>query len=252
MVLLNAFATGKDPYKLMAAYIFNVREEDVTKFQRFIGKSAVLGLGYGMGADKFFNSVIRTSRTADNFDKSLLDNWTPELAQHAVDIYRSTNSDIKNLWARLNIYLDTSWRGTANSGPVKLGPMIIGHDPRGFGYIEGPTGLQMRYDKPRVAQGELYYTWGGIPKKIYGAAALENISQHLAGVLIKGAAVRMAAAGYNFAHQVHDELVYVVATDKLTEASDLLMKELTARPFWAPDLPLGAEVKSGATYGDAK
>ena len=289
-VLLNAFKTGADPYKIMAALIFNVREADVTKFQRFIGKSAVLGLGYGMGANKFYNSVIRTARAADNFDMSLLDNWTEELAQHAVNVYRSTNAPVKRLWSRLEAHLRSSWLGY--SGPATVGPMTIGH-----GYIEGPTGLQMRYFNPRIAKpqqhntpaaapGEVfkvnpedlpttdsldnvdlsqvskprpvlpepgfYYNYGGIPSKLYGAMALENISQHLAGVLIKGAAVRMAANGYNFAHQVHDELVYIVPTNKLTEVSEMLMKELTAQPFWAPGLPLGAEVKAGPTYGDAK
>ena len=256
-VLLRTFADNGDPYKVMAALIFNVREADVTKFQRFIGKSAVLGLGYGMGATKFYNSVIRTSRTQDGFDKSLLDNWTEDLAQHAVDTYRKVNFPIRNLWARLNIILDNNWRGVNGMGPVRLGPMEIGYARapglgEGYGYIEGPTHLQMRYDNPRVAQGELFYNYGGIPCKIYGASALENISQHLAGVLIKGAAVRMAANGYNFAHQVHDELVYIVPTNKLTEVSEMLMKELTAQPFWAPGLPLGAEVKYGLTYGDAK
>jgi hypothetical protein len=250
-MLLHTFASGGDPYKTMAAYIFKVKVDRVSPFQRFIGKAAVLGLGYGMGADKFYHSVVRTARI-QAMDMALLANWTPELAKDAVNTYRIVNVETKHLWYRLNMYLDGPWRGIG--GPTRLGPMVVGYrkGAPGYGYIQGPTGVEIRYFNPRVIGTDYFYSWGGAPSRLYGAAALENISQHLAGVLIKGALVRMKANGYLFAHQVHDELVYVVPTDKLTEVAALLMKELTFVPTWAKGLPLAAEVKAGPNYGDVK
>ena len=37
-------------YIKMAARIYGCQEEDVTKDQRFVGKTTILGAGYGMGA----------------------------------------------------------------------------------------------------------------------------------------------------------------------------------------------------------
>ena len=51
--LTEAFAKGEDVYKKMASRIYDVPEEDITKEQRFVGKTTILGAGYGIGALKF-------------------------------------------------------------------------------------------------------------------------------------------------------------------------------------------------------
>ena len=51
--LVTAFANKEDVYKKMASKIYGVKEETVTKDQRFVGKTTILGAGYGMGAPKF-------------------------------------------------------------------------------------------------------------------------------------------------------------------------------------------------------
>ena len=48
--LVEAFDKGEDVYKIMASSIYGVAEKDVTKDQRFVGKTTILGAGYGMGA----------------------------------------------------------------------------------------------------------------------------------------------------------------------------------------------------------
>jgi DNA polymerase I-like protein with 3'-5' exonuclease and polymerase domains len=51
--LVSQFAAGEDVYKYMASSIYNVPADGVTKEQRFVGKTTILGAGYGMGAVKF-------------------------------------------------------------------------------------------------------------------------------------------------------------------------------------------------------
>ena len=51
--LTTAFANGDDVYKHMASSIYNVPRDGVNKDQRFVGKTTILGAGYGMGAPKF-------------------------------------------------------------------------------------------------------------------------------------------------------------------------------------------------------
>ena len=55
--LVNAFANDEDVYKIMASQIYGKPEEEITKNERFVGKSVILGSGYGMGHEKFKNQL---------------------------------------------------------------------------------------------------------------------------------------------------------------------------------------------------
>ena len=78
--LTEAFKNGDDVYKKMASAIYNVKEEDVTKDQRFVGKTTILGAGYGMGAVKFQNQL-----------KTFGFNMDISEARRVVKVYRDTN-----------------------------------------------------------------------------------------------------------------------------------------------------------------
>lgn len=54
---LQVFRDGKDIYKDMAVTIYGVKYEDVTAEMRRMGKQAILGLGYQMGAPKFWDTI---------------------------------------------------------------------------------------------------------------------------------------------------------------------------------------------------
>ena len=51
--LTDAFRNKEDVYVKMAARIYETSEDQITKDQRFVGKTTILGAGYGMGAVKF-------------------------------------------------------------------------------------------------------------------------------------------------------------------------------------------------------
>jgi hypothetical protein len=51
--LVQAFEDGEDVYKIMASAIYNKPVEEILKGERFVGKTTILGAGYGMGAAKF-------------------------------------------------------------------------------------------------------------------------------------------------------------------------------------------------------
>ena len=78
--LTEAFTKGEDVYKKMASRIYDVPEEDITKEQRFVGKTTILGAGYGMGALKF-QAQLKTF----DFDISI------EEARRVIGIYRDAN-----------------------------------------------------------------------------------------------------------------------------------------------------------------
>jgi DNA polymerase len=51
--LVEAFDKGEDVYKIMASAIYGRPVAEITKDERFVGKTTILGAGYGMGAAKF-------------------------------------------------------------------------------------------------------------------------------------------------------------------------------------------------------
>ena len=252
-VLLEAFARGEDVYKVMAAEIFSITLAQVTDLQRFCGKEAVLGLGFGLAAATFF---IKTAAKARALGMDLGDLWTLELAKTVVRKYRHVNAPTAQMWELLEQHLRNAWAGLGNEEVI--GPIKVGH-----GYIEGPGGLRMLYDNeygdvdedtaPIVHPGhEIWYRYGGKPRKIYGAACLENIVQFLARIVQMNAALRLAQRGLRMVHTVHDELVFIVPKKDVDETKRIVLEEMTRRPSWAPDLPLKAAVDSGFSYGDAK
>jgi DNA polymerase len=244
-VLLEAFAHGEDVYKVMAAEIFGITVAQVTDLQRFCGKEAVLGLGFGLAAANFF---IKTAAKARALGMNLGDFWTLQLAKDVVRKYRHVNHPTVTMWELLEQHLHGVWSGLNDEWAV-LGPISIGP-----GSIEGPGGLRMLYetDVERAPGRDLWYSYGGKPRKIYGAAALENIVQFLARIVQMNAALRLAQRGLRMAHTVHDELAFIVRKENVDETKRIVLEEMTRRPSWAPTLPLKAEVGSGLSYGESK
>ena len=78
--LVGSFANGEDVYKKMASRIYGVAEDDVTAAQRFVGKTTILGAGYGMGS-------IRFREQLKNFGTEI-DEWE---ADRVIKIYRGAN-----------------------------------------------------------------------------------------------------------------------------------------------------------------
>lgn len=229
--LVDQFARGEDVYALFASAVFH-RTVDKKNYphERFLGKTAVLGLGYGCGVDRFYQMVLTQARQAGIPLEGLFDK---EVAQAIVDTYRTMFRKIAGSWRTLDGFLTTylfnpSKTQTRSWGPVKVM----------YGRILLPNGLFLRY---REGEGNLY-----------GAKLLENITQALARIVVMQAAVRLSKQGYRFVLQSHDELVFVVPEHDVGDAAKVIQREMTRRPEWLPELPLATEIGVGDNYGDAK
>lgn len=51
-VMCASYKSGGDIYKMMASKLYGIPQNKITKEQRFVGKTVMLALGYGMGANK--------------------------------------------------------------------------------------------------------------------------------------------------------------------------------------------------------
>lgn len=243
------FEHDEDVYRLFAAVLFNKRPEDITKIERFIGKQCILGLGFGLGKDKFTKSIpiLAWNQMKVKMSYSLAE------GEKAVNTYRTKNPFIQATWKLLNTQ---GIRALMGGGDWKWGPVWFRKE-----CIELPNGMFLYYHNLRQEPGgkfgmEWVFEYGGKKKRIYGGKLLENIVQALARIVTMEAAVRvrlrLARLGIPLALQVHDELVFVVKAEYEKVTRLVLAHELRQRPAWLPKLPLNCEVGAGPSYGDAK
>lgn len=244
--LLRQFELGLDPYKIFAAKVFQIDVMYVTAEQRFLGKTSILGLGFGLGWVKFKHQVrvksLEALKLTGKGQELILQDQQSLLI---VNTYRGAYTGVPAMWKVLNNAISIL---AGYGGSLSIGPCVFSK-----GKISLPNGLYLHYHNLRQTPDGWLYDHGGKPRRLYGGALLENIVQALARCIVMDAAVRIAyRIKYQLALQVHDALAYVVPDAEVTLVSYILTEEMNRRPQWAPDLPLACEVKVGQTYGDAK
>ena len=243
--LVEQFAKGEDVYSSFASKVFG---REINKkndpAERFIGKTAILGLGYGLGWTKFQRTVKMQSKAQTGKQIDLTD----EEALNVVQTYRNGYSSIPAIWRVLGDNINVLSSG---NGSFSIGPCVFEK-----GAILLPNGLRLHYHDLKYDNNEWTYTYAGKPKRLYGGALLENIVQALARIVVMDAAARLrtklATYDVQLALQVHDELVYVVPEEVAKVCEKITLDEMSTRPSWAPTLPLAAEASYGKSYGDAK
>lgn len=239
--LVEAFEKGEDVYKIMASKIYNKAEEDVTKDERFVGKTTILGCGYGMGAAKFKKQL-----KVFNVDIS------EDEARSIIDVYRTSYPRIPLLWKQAGNVLDA----IINNQTVELGrdDLLVVEGDKG---ILLPNGLYLRYPNLRKQNNEgkseyVYDTKKGkttVPNRIYGGKVVENLCQALARIII-GEQMLLIAKKYKVVMTVHDAIACVVHEDEAKIALENIQMFMRVRPNWALELPLNCEAGAGKSYGE--
>ena len=247
--LLEQFRLGLDPYKIFAAKVFHIDVSQVSAEQRFLGKTSILGLGFGLGYVKFKHQVrvksLEAMKLTGQGQELILQDQQSLLI---VNTYRGTYPGVQRMWYALNsaISILAGAFGTFSIGPCEFEK----------GRITLPNGLYLYYHNLRQTSDGWVYDHAGKPRRLYGGALLENIVQALARCIVMDAAVRIAdrlkGLNIHLALQVHDALAYVVPDHLVAQVSAIMKEEMNRRPWWALDLPLACDLKVGQTYGDAK
>ena len=240
--LVDAFDAGEDVYKIMASSIYGVPVDEVTDSQRFVGKTTILGCGYGMGAAKF-KAQLKTF----NVDMEL------EECERIIHVYRATYPMIPLLWQQAGRALKAMMRNA--TAPLGCGEALTVCGTAG---IRLPNGLSLKYPNLREkamlgsSHKEMVYdTKKGraiIPTRIYGGKLIENVCQALARIII-GEQMLMVARSYRVVMTVHDAVGVVAPNEKAEEAQRFVESCMRIRPKWAAALPLNCESKMGASYG---
>jgi DNA polymerase I-like protein with 3'-5' exonuclease and polymerase domains len=238
--LVSAFTNKEDVYKKMASTIYGVAVDDVTKDQRFVGKTTILGAGYGMGAVKF-QAQLKTF----GFDMPL------DEARRVINIYRDANWNISNLWKECQIMLRYMVQGNrVNFG--KAG--VIGVDPDKKALIL-PSGLPMYYTGLFGVEEEkgpqYYYKTRAGDNKIYGGKVVENVCQAIARCIIGEQMLRIAKR-YKVVLTVHDSIVCCVPDAETDAAKAYVEESMRWVPSWAEGLPVDCEAGTAKSYGECE
>lgn len=233
--LVNAFDKGEDVYKIMASAIYGKHIEEITKEERFVGKTTILGAGYGMGAVKF-QAQLKV------FGVVLSENE----CQRIIRVYRETYPQIPLLWKAAQKALDAI-------SSDKTTPLGAYHEVLAVqdGGIRLPSGLYIRYPDLRKDSDDQYsYKTRMGRTKIYGGKVTENFTQAVARCAV-GEQMLKIAKKYKVALTVHDSVVCVAKEEESDEAIKYVEECMKWRPKWASTLPLSCEVGYGKSYGDA-
>jgi len=242
--LIEAFDRGDDVYKIMASAIYDKPEAEITKEERFVGKTTILGAGYGMGHAKFRTQL-----------KSFGVELPEEECQRIIDVYRDTYPEIPALWRAANKALKTMMDDKVEE-LGRTGILTV----EGTTGIRLPNGLYIKYPNLRTQDAEeeggydetVYDTRKGstiIPNRIYGGKVIENVCQALARIVIGEQLLRVAKK-YKVVMTVHDAIGCLVPEDEVEEGMRHVEEVMKVRPTWAPDLPLDCEGGHGKSYGE--
>lgn len=233
--VVRSLREGGDLYCEFAARYYGRVVTKADKLERLFGKIAILGLGYGMGDDKF----RITARTQGGFELDITE------AVRAVRFYRTTYPAIPRWW----YFWDDIIPSLAAGRTVGMHDMGIRIHR---GAIHLPTGMPLQYpDLRQDANGEWSIATRGGRSKVYGAKLVENITQALARNIVMEQTIEISKR-YPVVLSVHDEVVFLCRTGGEDDAKAYAVEVMSKSPSWWPEVPLAAEASSGPTYGDAK
>ncbi len=239
--LMDLFRERRDPYNDMASTIFGReinRKLDSDYMEGFIGKTAVLGLGYQMGGPKFKLTVETNAKVQLGID---LD-YPLDEAYNVVNIYRAKNYKIKEMWSRCQEWLFA---------------MVAGGEDFEYDYGDGsflisPTGNKIWFPNGTY----LYYPaleWNGdsftyavklgskyVRRYIYGGKLVENIVQKHSRDIVSWQMLQIAKR-YRVVLHTYDENSCLVPESEADEGTQWIVDQMKRTPDWAASLPLDAE-----------
>ena len=241
--VVKQFANGDDVYSIFASKIYDREISKKDPIERFVGKTCILGLGYGTGALKLQHTLKTQPPGAD---------LAEEKCKEIVDLYRETNDKIIKLWRDGDKLLKDLADWEKGTKPYYYGKhkCLQIHEEG----IRLPNGLYIRYPELRLETNEesnsgyVYRSRKG-PVNIWGGSVVENVVQALARIVV-GEQMLEVNKRYPVVLTVHDAAVCVVHESEKDEALEYIIKVMSTAPEWAKDLPVACEANWGASYGE--
>lgn len=239
--VVEQFRKGEDVYSIFASDVYGYPVSKANPVERFVGKTCILGLGYGTGALKL-QHTLKTTPPGAVVDE--------EEAKRIVGVYRDKNHAVIDLWREGDeaIACMANWGSTKPFYYGKHKCLII--DEQG---VALPNGLHIRYpglkyDTSEAKSKYVYFSRKG-PVSLWGGSLVENVVQALARIVV-GQQMLEIKKRYPVKLTVHDAAVVVAPEAEKDEALAYIIECMSKPPEWASGLPVSCEAKFGVSYGD--
>lgn len=243
---LEAYRRGEDRYRIMAAFLWGIKIDEVSKEQRRIAKNLVLGCGYGLGWKKFIEYCAKEDLIIEE-----------ELSQRAVKAYRELNPATMRLHGDVERCAVAAVRHPGTT--VRLRNLAFKCKGR-FLMIALPSKRCLYYPYPKVTAitrfgrpaWELSYKtsyfklW--VRSSTYGGKLVENIVQAVARDIMCEGIWAMEGAGYPIVGTVHDELISEVPTGSRAHSVQQAEQVVAKIPVWATGCPISSEGFEAVRY----
>ena len=244
------FRKGLDEYKAFAASsLYEIPYEQVTKDQRQIAKSAVLGCMFGQGAKGLIN-----------YAQGMGVVLSEKQAQKAVRAYRTDYQRVKDFW-----YECEEAAAKAIAKPTEMQECSKLHFlfARDVLWMKLPSGRFICWRDPKVEeqltpwgdmregisvlnQNTFTRKWGRNP--LIGSSIFQSAVQATARDMLAEACLLLEKNGFEVLNLIHDEVLMLVDESQADIALDNAVKLMTTPPKWAKDFPLAAEGWVGKRY----
>ena len=239
--VVEQFAKGEDVYSIFATSVYERPISKKDPIERFVGKTCILGLGYGTGALKL-QHTLKTTPPGVVIDETE--------SKRIVDLYREKNAKIISLWRKADKAIGdmANWEDTK---PYYLGKhRCLTVTKEG---IKLPNGLYIRYpdlklNDEKANSGHIYQSRKG-PVSLWGGSVVENVVQALARIIVGQQMIKLTER-YRPVLTVHDAAVCVVPEDEVNEACAWIVEVMSKPPDWAKGLPVACEAHYGQNYGE--
>lgn len=214
--------TGPEPYCVMGSKVYSVPVESVKKGTqaRAVGKEAVLGLGFGMGATKFQGSA-KTKAGVD---------LTMPMCEKVVKMWRAMHPEVCKLWRDCEMAFK---KAVAGAKEVKVNARISFHNVgNGIVGMKLPSGRMLFYHEAKaLKRGVKFLTTKGW-EETWGGHLVENAVQAIARDIIVYVMSQLEALHKGCVLTIHDEIVQCVLTtlaESVKESTHTLMR---TNPPW--------------------
>ncbi len=278
---LDEFRNKLDPYITMAAAVFGKSYDEIKRGyeaeelkyveMRAVGKEAVLGCGFQMGARKFQGRVLERTGIRLTRKESIAVVRAFRIKNHKIADYKT------GLWKQLEESAMAAIRSPGTK--FNAGPLLKFFVARTMGmqclFLELPSGRRLCYPRPAIEPKTRLITdpltdepvidpetgkqmrktsegitfWGQLPKSVhygrlhvFGGLLAENAVQATAADVMTNGAVNCERKGYEIAALIHDEALsyyYPERGQTIQEFNSLL----EALPVWGDGLPIVAKGK---------
>ena len=255
--LLKGFADGEDIYSEFASDLFQAKvwkptEEEKTTpegqtadIRRGFGKDAILGCGYGMGANTFYDRCRQNDTLRPLFDNGKYD-W--DFIDRLIKIYRTKYTNIPAFWTEI----EKCFRWPTKYSKEQTNYWIT--ESATLRFSRSGTTTKMRLPSGRVMD----YRFATVSPKddsikylhghLWGGSITENLIQAICRCLLGYWLLQCERIGIKIVLHSYDELVACVPIETAEADLQTMIEIMEQGPAWADGLPLAAEGQISERY----